>query len=133
DFPERLRALNSGDCQIVCPDLPGFGSEIAAKIPLTIAGHVDYVRHKFLSEYHRELNKPWCIVGLSLGGMMALDWAARFGSDFKKLVVINGSARDVSPWSHRLTVFSYYTGARIISSKNAQDRERASLKLVANL
>jgi pimeloyl-[acyl-carrier protein] methyl ester esterase len=133
DFPERLKKHSPSTGHIACPDLPGFGSEQNAKIPLTIAGHVDYVREKFLAEHSQDLAEPWCLVGLSLGGMLALDWAARFTTDFKKLVVINTSARDVSPWTHRLSPFSLYTGVRIASAKNAKERERASLKLIANL
>ena len=36
----------------------------------------------------------WRLLGLSLGGMVAVDWVARHPTDFRALVVVNSTARN---------------------------------------
>lgn len=133
DFPEKLKATLGPNDQVLCLDLPGFGSEREAKVPLTIAGNAEYIRETFFRTRQEAGKDNWGIVGLSLGGMVALEWVSKFRTDFKRLVVINTSARDTSTLLQRLTPFALYTAGRIFSAKDAESRERHSLKLISNL
>jgi alpha-beta hydrolase superfamily lysophospholipase len=78
-------------------DLPGFGSENDRRVPATVAGFVDDLRVRL----HRAVapGEPCGIFAVSLGGMVALEWLARYPEDFAAGVVVNSSLADLSrPW-----------------------------------
>jgi pimeloyl-ACP methyl ester carboxylesterase len=124
-FPQMLNG------QVLCLDLPGIGDEDTASTPLTIAGHTDFLRDRFFEK--RKSDGPWGLLGISLGGMIALDWAHRYPDDFQKLVLINTSAKDLSPLIQRLSVFSFYCLTRALATRELREREKAVLKMVSNL
>ena len=128
DFPEKLQAARSN---ILALDLPGAGDENWTRPPLTIEGHSDFLREKFLTL--KSNAGPWGILGISLGGMIAMDWASRYPDDFTKLVVINASAQDLSPVQQRMTVFSIYCMGKAAVAKDLQHKEYELLKMVSNL
>ncbi len=134
DLPEALqmalRRNADSSSQVLCLDLPGFGTESNAKVPLSIAAHTDYLRERFFSSGPQN---NFGLLGVSLGGMIALDWVARYPDDFKKLVVINSSARDVSSLFQRLSPFALYSAGRMAAAKEPEKREVQSLKLISNL
>lgn len=127
DFPEKLRCVDS---QILCLDLPGFGDEKKRTPPLTVQSNAEFVRQKFLSSRTSEAN--WGIVGLSFGGMVALDWVHRHPQDFSKLILINSSARDVSPFLQRLSIYALYRILRSIAAKDQRIKEKEILKVISN-
>ncbi len=133
-FPQLLRA--GPHTQIECLDLPGFGHFAHVETPFTIRRHTDFLREEFHLRHKRSSAHPsqgkWSIIGLSLGGMVALDWAHRFPNDFEKLVVINTSARDVATLFQRFSPFGFYRVARALSAPTLQLRERQILKMVSN-
>ena len=98
DFPDSLRERLGGE--ITCIDLPGSGTEYRRKAPITVADTVDDLRQRWLAE--RGQDQATGILGLSLGGMLALDWVARFPEDFRLGVVISGSAAGISSRTQRL-------------------------------
>lgn len=93
DFPSTFERLLPG--QRAFPmDLVGFGALSGTEVPLTLGEIVDELRARFLAE--RPVEGPWSIFAISLGGMVALEWAARYPQDFQRVVVANTSAGNMS-------------------------------------
>ena len=124
-FPEELERA-TGE-KTLCLDLPGFGTENARTSPRTIALITDDLRRRL--EKHRGTGS-WSILGVSLGGMIALDWCARHPSDFERCVTINTSARPSWPLERfRLP------GLRAIAGAFTSDpiaKERITLRTTSN-
>lgn len=123
-FPQKL-ALASGD-RVHCLDLPGFGTEIGRPSPSSIRGIVRDVRARWLvlKEHHPG---PWALMGMSLGGMVTMEWGALFPDDFKRLVVVNTSAGNLSrPWE-RMQWAVLPNVVRSLIDSNDEARERRIL------
>lgn len=97
-LPERLRACGV-DETILCPDLPGSGQHADERAPASIAATTDFLRARLARGGQRP---PYRIVALSLGAMVAVDWAQRFPADIEALVLINTSMRRYNRWFERL-------------------------------
>jgi pimeloyl-ACP methyl ester carboxylesterase len=96
EFPDRLsKAL---DARVLTIDPPGFGLENKRPSPMTIAGITDDIRDRYAAQRG---NDEWAVLGISLGGMVALDWCARYPGDFQRAVVINTSSSDTTSFRHR--------------------------------
>lgn len=124
DFPNVLVARGLSPLLL---DLPGVGLERHRTSPASIAGIVDDLRARFLPH----AGGPWGIYAQSLGGMIALDWAARYPQDFERVVVTNTSANDLSPRRHRLSDFGLRTILRAVRTRDPVARERLVLDLVS--
>jgi pimeloyl-ACP methyl ester carboxylesterase len=127
NFPTELEARTG--VGTLCLDLPGTGTECARPSPPTIAGIVDDLRARFLGA--RGDRGPWGIFAVSLGGMVALDWAARYPEDFVCCVVSNTSAADVSSPLDRFRPSAWSSIARAGAAAAAK-RERRILDLTSN-
>lgn len=123
--------LNQATDGILCLDLPGVGAEHKRSAPFTIRGHVEDIRNRFLDQKGSEEN--WGILGISLGGMIALDWVYAYPYDFKKIVIINSSSRDTGPIWQRLTAYAGYQMAKIMAAKDSYTREKECMKMVSNV
>jgi pimeloyl-ACP methyl ester carboxylesterase len=111
-------------------DLPGYGTELNRPVPLTVRAMTNDVRRRF-GPVHAEASEPWGIFGVSLGGMVALDWMDRFPGDFARGVVVNTSAATASwPWQ-RLRLRQL---ARVVRAYSAPpvERERQLLAIVSS-
>lgn len=88
DFPELLASSLGARTETV--DLPGMGSRRLERSPCSIAGIArDLQRH--ITPAHRE--GPWGVLGISLGGMVALELAARSPREISHVAIINCSSR----------------------------------------
>jgi pimeloyl-ACP methyl ester carboxylesterase len=110
-------------------DLPGFGTESERPSPTSIAAITDDTRARFLRE---RAPGAWSILAISLGGMVALDWCARYPADFARCVVINTSAADLSLPHERFLAKNWPTVARTALGGDAVQRERNSLAMTVN-
>ncbi len=88
-LPEWLRAFGV-DQAIICPDLPGSGQYASERAPASIAATTDFIRARLARSGQVP---PYRIVALSLGAMVAADWAQRFPFETEALVLINTSMR----------------------------------------
>jgi len=105
DFPERLRAALPAGSVVAAPDLAGNGERWLEPSPTSVAAMVEDARAQ-ASELGL-LDRPGRSVGLrlvamSLGAMVAIEWARRYPAELAGLVLINTSVRPLSPLWHRL-------------------------------
>ena len=123
-FPEKLRARGFDDA-IACPDLPGSGRHVGERAPASIAETTQHVRAQLVLDGHAP---PYRIVALSLGAMVAIDWAQRFPLEVERLVLINTSMRRLSGAFERLRPAAWPLVARAVCCWHAsarRDAERA--------
>lgn len=97
-FPQMLCAAFSG-IDVVAPDLPGNGTRCAETSPDLVGGMVDVWRAGLTREGRRP---PYFVVAMSLGAMVAWEWAHRFPGEIRGMVLINTSLRPFSPFHQRL-------------------------------
>jgi pimeloyl-ACP methyl ester carboxylesterase len=101
---------------VLAPDLPGHGS--AADVPFTLGGAADRVAELIASDAH---GGRAIVVGLSLGGYVAMDVAARWPARVRALVISGATAEPVAPHSigFRGLAFLYRrTPARLLERVN---------------
>ncbi|WP_233805075.1 alpha/beta fold hydrolase [Paraburkholderia sp. HP33-1] len=80
-------------------DLPGNGEFAQRRAPASVAGMVAFVRQAALQT---GVPGPYNVVAMSLGGMVATDWAQRHPGEIERLVLINTSMRPFSRAHERL-------------------------------
>lgn len=124
DFPEALRARG---LDVVTLDLPGVATAKDRRCPWTVPEMVDDLRDRLPPS-----PEPTGVYAQSLGGMLALDWAARYPGDFARVVVCNTSARDLSSLRERLSWTGRQLLVRALLSPRGLRRERLTLQLIAN-
>lgn len=125
-FPDTLATALGAD--VSCIDAPGFGTECERRSPFSLARITDDMRRRFDTIRGDD---DWSVLGISLGGMVALNWCARFPTDFKRAVVVNTSAGNLSlPHDRfRLTGVPSLATSRFRSTEAA---ERATLAVSVN-
>ncbi|MGN6233211.1 MAG: alpha/beta fold hydrolase [Trinickia sp.] len=120
-LPEWLRARGlSGD--ILCPDLPGSGRNAGERAPASIAETTQCLRAHLARDGHVP---PYRFVALSLGAMVAVDWAQRFPLEVERLVLINTSLRRCSTAFERLRPGAWPLVARAAGCWHAGARREA--------
>jgi pimeloyl-ACP methyl ester carboxylesterase len=85
--------------QVTTLDLPGNGELHQQTSPLTVEGMLAFARQQLLAQ---DIKPPYCLLALSLGGMVATSWAQRYPDEVKRLVLINTSMRPYSSIMQRL-------------------------------
>lgn len=126
DFPQRCEA--DLGWQVECIDLPGFGDQHRRASPNNIAAIVADIRSRSTTQNTAEKRG---ILGLSLGGMLALHWAASYPQDLTAIITINSSSGN-SPLHHRLKPSALLPVIKSFSSRSIKRQERAILKMVSN-
>jgi pimeloyl-ACP methyl ester carboxylesterase len=125
NFIEKFKKDNLGE--VICLDLPGFGYNYHSTMPNTISKTSDFLRQQFLAmKIVGEVN----ILGISLGGMVALNWASRF-PDFKNVVVINTSSSENSILD-RVRPLSLLQLSSALLMQNTRCREWMILNTICN-
>jgi pimeloyl-ACP methyl ester carboxylesterase len=121
------RQLPMGD-QVLALDLPGNGSLWREASPASVSGMVDAARAQLLA---RACRPPCVLVALSLGGMVALEWAQRARDEVEACVLVNSSAARLSPFWQRMQPRAYGTVLRSLLPGPVHARERAVLALTS--
>lgn len=108
-------------------DLPGTGVHFKESSPTTIAE----IRER-LQRQVAHIPKPYSLLALSLGGMVALDWAqhAREG-EIQNLVLINTSSGFSPPWQ-RMKPGAWPYLMKLLARRELFDRESDILALSSN-
>lgn len=124
EFPSHLQQRFPG-ALISTPDIPGNGLRTHETSPATIAGMTDALRRQI------DLNRPVRLIALSMGGMIAIDWMTRYPAEIEAAVLINTSARPLSPFYHRLR-WTAYPHVLSLIFHSATQREADILRLTSN-
>jgi len=98
-FPEALKSALPDAPWFDCPDLPGNGRRYAESSPVTIAGMVETYRRDLAG---RNRAGPFVLLAVSMGAMVAIEWARRHPGEIAGLVVVNTSAVPLHPLHWRL-------------------------------
>ncbi len=125
EVPAALRAELGVPVHVT--ELPGAGAQAGRTPPLDVAGLVADVRARLPSD----LPRPFGICGLSLGGMVALAWAAAHPNEIAGVVVGNSSAGDLSLPHERLDRGVWSGILRAAFARDPVTRERRALDLVS--
>ncbi len=99
-FPQALAAdALAGSAAVLPIDLPGNGEFFEAVSPTSVRGMVEAVREQLAQ---RGQAPPYHLLAMSLGGMVATDWALRYPGEVRALVLINTSMRPLGRLTERL-------------------------------
>lgn len=126
DFPQRCQ--EAFGWQIECLDLPGFGDQHRRLSPITLNAVLEDVRSRASEPSNTD---KIGILGLSLGGMLALQWAASYPQDLGAVIIINSSSTN-NPLHHRLKPTALLPLIKSLGSRSIKRQERAVLKMVSN-
>lgn len=130
DLPTLLEQRFPGS-RIVLIDLPGTGTEYQRECPPTVPEMTADIRARFEAVRGTD-GAPFAVVAISLGGMIALEWCARWPKDFSHAVVINTSAGDLSRVWERLDWKNYGTVLRGATTSDLAARERGIIAMTIN-
>lgn len=129
DFDHTLsRRLAGADVHKL--DLPGTGSQLDRPSPCTVTAITDAVRKTAIDRHLIE--KPLCLLGLSLGAMVAWDWMRRYPDDVEAGVLMNTSFADLSPPWQRLRWRQYASVLHVSLAPDNPSSEAAILRMVSN-
>ena len=128
DFPALLQR-RLADSTVVALDLPGNGRLNRLSSPTRIEAMTQWYR----DEVRRlDLAPPYRLLAMSMGAMIAIDWARIAPHDIAGCVLINTSLRPFDPWYRRLRPANYAALLRLAVSGNADfDHERTILRLTS--
>lgn len=110
-------------------DIPGNGRLYQQTSPRSIAGMTDALRAQLSS---LAVQTPFNLIGISMGGMIAIDWMLRYPNEIASGVLINTSISNYAPFYQRLRWQNYASFFKMVWQAPAQ-REQTGLALTANL
>ncbi len=80
-------------------DLPGNGEFYQQPSPTSVSAIAEFARQQLLAQ---NIKSPYQLLAMSLGGMVATNWAQRYPQEVSRLVLINTSMRPFSSITERL-------------------------------
>ena len=120
DFPVKLaQRLN---CQVFCGDIAGTGTAWVQLTPTSITDITLQFRQVFRQQ-NPDISYPIHLLGISMGGMIATEWAALFPHEIDAMVFINTSFKQFSPIYQRLKPNNITTLMRILCSNSLQQEQ----------
>lgn len=129
DFPAQFRALMP-DAHVVTLDLPGNGRFCDRRSPLAVEAMVEHSREWLRAQ---GTPPPYHLLGLSLGGVVSVDWAARHPGEIAACVVLNTSLRPFSAFYERIRPRNYPTLLRLLLfERDPRARETAIYRLTSS-
>ena len=102
-FVGQLQSALPG-ARVLALDLPGNGERHLERSPVRVQAMTDALRVALAAKGARP---PCHLLALSLGAMVAIDWADRWPDEVAGAVLINTSLARFSPWPHRLRPANY--------------------------
>lgn len=125
DFTELFK--NSLQLESVqCPELPGNGYLSTADTPDDPLACVNELKKQI-----ETITEPVGLLGISLGGLIATQWALAFPNEISHLVIINSSFAN-SPIYHRIKPFNYLSLLKNIFFHKPEDIEKFILETTCN-
>lgn len=130
DFPAQLQQALGDNCRIHLVDFPGCGKYFTQPALTSVAFMTEHARKEIDIAAIAARNDAIYVVGISMGGMVALDWAQRYPQELRGLVLINSSAGN-QPFWWRLRPGAWPTMIRALLT-DSSTREAQVLKIVSN-
>ena len=128
DFPAVLQQ-RLGGIRVVTLDLPGNGTLHDQRSPTRIEALAEACRERMRA---LDAAPPYHLLAVSLGAMVALEWAARAPADVAGCVLVNTSVGGLSPWTRRLRPATMPTLLAVaLSCGSARHQEAAILRLTS--
>lgn len=126
-FPAKLQEKYP-DSLIRVLELPGVGTKFKQSSPTSIEEFAKALRPEFLT-LTKEHRGDWGIIAVSLGGMIAMNWADLYPDDFRYMVTINSSAGNLSGPFDRLSLTAVKQIGKLFFKNDLVERERVILEL----
>ena len=98
DLPNRLQQQWGDEIQIHALDFPGCGHYFAQPALTSVEAMTDHARKEIAARNINTTIDSLFVIGISMGGMIALDWAQRFPREVRGLVLINSSTGSQPLW-----------------------------------
>ena len=128
-FPDDFRQASSA-ASVITLDLPGNGQLHQVASLLSIGALVDFCRVELA---RRNVEPPYCLLAMSLGAMVAAEWACQAPQEIAGCVLINTSFNDFSPFYRRLQPRNYAPLLRLaLLPRTPAEMEKVILKLTSN-
>jgi pimeloyl-ACP methyl ester carboxylesterase len=129
-FQQELQLQQPG-ARLLMLDLPGNGALHREVSPTKVAAMVESCRTQLRQQ---GVTGPVHVLAMSLGAMVASDWAARYPQELNAGVLINTSLQPFSPFYHRLRPLNYLAFLLLsLSSLGHRRREAKVLAMTSNL
>lgn len=128
-FVDALRRAMP-QARVIALDLPGNGQFHEMRSPTTIAGMVAWCRAELAQ---RGIQGPVHLLAMSLGAMVATEWAYRAPQELAGCVLINTSFAPLSPFYRRLRLRNYPRLLRLaLGAAAPARREQTILEMTSN-
>jgi pimeloyl-ACP methyl ester carboxylesterase len=116
--------------QVVTLDFPGNGSLHAQPSNNSVEEMANYCHNQLREMGHVP---PYCVLALSLGAMVAVEWSKQHPQEIERMVLINTSLAPHIPFYHRLRPANYPALVRFLVARGITQRERLILRLTSNI
>lgn len=128
-FPDTFRQVIP-NAQILSLDLPGNGLLHGQRSPMAVQDMVAACRQEL---ERRGVEHPVRLLAMSLGAMVAADWARAAPAEIAGCVLINTSMRPFSPFYRRLLPRNYLSLLRLaLLPPSAETTESSILRMTSN-
>jgi pimeloyl-ACP methyl ester carboxylesterase len=128
EFPAVFAETNAGQ-GVFAIDLAGNGARHRERSPASVAAMVEDLRQALQGQ---GIAGPHRLLALSLGGMVALEWAARHPAEIEGVVLVDSSSADLSPFYDRLRPVQYLRLLSILACPSARCKERLIMAMTSN-
>ena len=126
-FPDLLRPRLPANARIVALDLPGNGRLNQVRSPAQIEAIMQSCRQQLQA---LGMPRPYHLLAMSLGAMVAVEWASQHPVELAGCVLVNTSLRPFSPWYRRLRPCNYGTLLGVaLGRQSPRAQEQAILRL----
>ena len=132
-FPDQLALqLQVPRDQVLTPDLPGNGWLHQQPSPTRLAGNLDAIRWQLRQAWGEQAG-PVHVLALSMGGMVATQWAHQHPTELASMTLVSSSMRPFSPFWDRLQPGLWPAIGKVIwHHADAQRIEQLILSATAN-
>lgn len=118
------------DSQVIALDLPGNGELNQRRSLLRVADMVANCRAQLLA---RDVAPPYALLAMSLGAMVALDWAHAHPAEVTVQVLINTSMRPIHAFYQRLQPANYGTLLKLmLPGTSSETWEQTILRMTSH-
>jgi pimeloyl-ACP methyl ester carboxylesterase len=116
-------------CNVVSFDIPGNGKFLNQESFTNLKQNTDFLR----SFWSKNPKNKSIVLGVSLGGMIVLDWLKRYPSDFDYFFVANSSLGETCSLFERIQPENYYNLLKVALPLSPKDKEEEIMNFTLNI